>query len=136
MAINRPRIYISPLRHTTVQHQPRARRALSPAAVAAPKNGKKTVTHGCGGLAASPSASSFRWRLSSRTNRTMIKKCAVPSRCLRGRLFDGWARTAAKLDEKLYLIQISSRMASTASADGKASVATTLTTFNHALQMK
>ncbi|MBA3699834.1 MAG: hypothetical protein H0W78_13380 [Planctomycetes bacterium] len=39
-------------------------------------------------------------------------------------------RTSAKLDEKAYLIQISSRMAAKASSDGKASVAETLTIFN------
>lgn len=48
----------------------------------------------------------------------------------------GARRTAAKLDAKLYLIQISSRMASKATADGKSSVAETLTTFNEAMRTK
>lgn len=48
----------------------------------------------------------------------------------------GGRRTAAKLDVKLYLIQVSSRMASKASADGKASVAATLTTFNQVMRTK
>lgn len=39
-------------------------------------------------------------------------------------------RTSAKLDEKAYLVQISSRMAAKATSDGKASVATTLQTFH------
>lgn len=48
----------------------------------------------------------------------------------------GARRTSAKLDVKLYLIQISSRMAAKASADGKSSVAETLSTFNEALRTK
>ena len=48
----------------------------------------------------------------------------------------GGRRTAAKLDVKLDLIQVSSRMASKASADGKASVAATLTTFNQVIRTK
>ena len=39
-------------------------------------------------------------------------------------------RKSAKLDEKVYLAQISSRMAAKAASDGKASVATTLQTFH------
>lgn len=45
-------------------------------------------------------------------------------------------RTSAKLDSKLYLIQISSRMANKASSDGKASVAQTLTIFNQWMKSK
>jgi hypothetical protein len=48
----------------------------------------------------------------------------------------GGRRTAAKIDAKLYLVQISSRMAAKASADGKSSVAKTLTIFNQGMQAK
>jgi hypothetical protein len=48
----------------------------------------------------------------------------------------GGRHTAAKIDAKLYLVQISSRMAAKASADGKSSVAKTLMTFNQGIQAK
>ncbi len=48
----------------------------------------------------------------------------------------GGRHTAADIDANSYLIQISSRMATKASADGKTSVAKTLTTFNQVLRTK
>ena len=48
----------------------------------------------------------------------------------------GGRRTSAKIDAKAYLIQISSRMASKAASDGKASVAETLQAFNLFIKTK
>jgi hypothetical protein len=48
----------------------------------------------------------------------------------------GGRRSSASIDAKAYLIQISARMATKAAADGKKSVAETLTRFNTLLRTK
>ena len=48
----------------------------------------------------------------------------------------GGRHTAADIDAKAYLVQISGRMATKASTDGNKSVAATLTTFNRLLRSK